>query len=605
MILSKASAKDDQSSSESSAKVDQSSSEASAKVDHSEIDLAKAETILSEASAKVDHSSSEASAKVDQTTLVSAVAKYLEGLLGLAHEVLQENGADPSRVPLFMLATGGMRLLREENNRWYITLREAITKYLNKTGFLEPTFDTISGEDEGILGWVAANYELKNFRYERGIKPKATKGFVEMGGQTAQLAFVPDSNGNYNGPVTKVVLEGQSYEVFTKSWTNLGANAMFDAHKEKLQKSDAFQKGISVKDPCWPRGHTYDLGGKTVTGTGNLIECTKEAFSLLPCPDGACQAGHPCVTRKHGGCLLGEIPGLGFGKEDSSFAGASVFYYATNGVFADGKGNSEYDLMNFWREANALFCKNWNVIKEERASSVISPDQLERAFWKAGLIMATLHMGFGVPMEQHAATCVKIAFTWYHKEAMALNEGIDPTDGLIETMCDLLTRQIPKDGWPSQWTPELVRKMVQEIFGSLLRGNSEKGMRAIEKAKQTLKVDNAGVRMVSFGTDIHRGKVPANSLKIIQVLDNLKTSFLQNTPFYDPGYNQTDPVLRSHCFDFITSFVAIVAGGESDTKVNEKYQPMRVSWTLGRMVLCAVYSQKVHNSWGEVRSTFS
>ena len=96
-------------------------------------------------------------------------------------------------------------------------------------------------------------------------------------------------------------------------------------------------------------------------------------------------------------------------------------------------------------------------------------------------------MAFGVPMEKHAADCVNLAMTWYNKEAMALNEDIDPTDDLIQTiaMCELLTPRYLK-GDDRRLAREFLYRKARDVFGPLLRGDSEKRKEAIEQIQQSL-----------------------------------------------------------------------------------------------------------------------
>lgn len=198
-----------------------------------------------------------------------------------------------------------MRRLKETNYEGYKSLYKVITKCIGDAKFKLEECDTISGDDEGLFGWIAVNYSTGRF----SSAEERPRGFMEIGGESAQIAFCPSNNdhADYQGTLTRVVVGGRTFDVFTKTWLGLGSDAVWKRHEEKLLENDT----VLVDDPCLPKGYSYRLGDKIIVGTGNFKECLKEIFSFLRCKDG-CRGGDLCA---HGGCLLGDAPGLGFSDD--------------------------------------------------------------------------------------------------------------------------------------------------------------------------------------------------------------------------------------------------------------------------------------------------
>jgi Golgi nucleoside diphosphatase len=370
------------------------------------------------------------------------VRQYLDPIFEVADKYLKSPDSEPldkASIPLFMLATGGMRSLKQSHYEAFQILRKAITDYLNASGYFEPVYDTISGEDEGIFGWLAANHETGRLQAE-----EPPRGFMEMGGQSAQIAFEPseDDKEHYEGPLTAVNLGNRTYYVFTKTWPMLGADAMWRKHEQRLREKKA------EEDPCLPRGYNYKLADSDITikGTGDpeLKACLRETWSLLECQDAACTAGELCALRKGGpgGCLLKDIPGLGFHGQGKggSFLGASVFWHATNGVFGaenpgqgDSKKSSEqlYNVMSFFLEVKDLFSHDWEEIKSLKSREEVNKYKyLPKAFFKACLIMTTLHLGFGLPMPTLAMKEVSQAIRDFVQEANGNNGIVSVSEAL-------------------------------------------------------------------------------------------------------------------------------------------------------------------------------
>ncbi|KAG8907983.1 Golgi apyrase [Tulasnella sp. 403] len=180
------------------------------------------------------------------------VAKYLEPLL--AHAQDQIPPSLHSQTPVFLLATAGMRLLPEDQQN---SVLSAACDYIymhtkfkldgrqgqNGSGFNAGTgiercgrsIRIISGEEEGLFGWIAVNYLMNGFAVTHKDHDRPTTfGFLDMGGASTQIAFEPiiEPDGTVRTEdenlvdVTLRLLNGEEihHKVFVTTWLGFGTN---------------------------------------------------------------------------------------------------------------------------------------------------------------------------------------------------------------------------------------------------------------------------------------------------------------------------------------------------------------------------------------------
>ena len=94
--------------------------------------------------------------------------------------------SDYEQVPVFLGATAGMRML---DPSLATTLIANARTNIKTWGFTtkDEWINILSGEQEGVYGWVALNYLLGNFN--EGATE--TVGALDMGGASAQYTFKP------------------------------------------------------------------------------------------------------------------------------------------------------------------------------------------------------------------------------------------------------------------------------------------------------------------------------------------------------------------------------------------------------------------------------
>lgn len=120
--------------------------------------------------------------------------KHIKSLLEFAEDIIPENKR--KETPVFIQGTAGLRLIPEDKRTKILhEICNGITKH---TDFLLEDCDyqvqVIDGETEGLYGWLSLNYLLGKFNeYEVNANSHFTFGFMDMGGASTQIAFVPSS----------------------------------------------------------------------------------------------------------------------------------------------------------------------------------------------------------------------------------------------------------------------------------------------------------------------------------------------------------------------------------------------------------------------------
>ena len=332
--------------------------------------------------------------------------KHLQSLVDHALKYIPNDNIKDT--PVFLMATAGMRLLPEVQ-RTALT-REICSYFRRHTSFSLPDcslhIQTISGETEGLYGWLAANYLLGGFdhpdQHNHG-KSHHTYGFLDMGGASAQIAFAPNSteatkHANDLKRVRLRALNGapKEYKVFTATWLGFGVNQARETYVENLLDAYAAPDIHEIPDPCMPKGLRTSVGDDLIAdkgskpidliGTGKLDECLRNTYPLLgkdaPCED------HPCLLNGQ------HVPAIDF--DVNHFVGVSEYWHTTHGVFG-GKGDKAYDF-NTYQERVMDFCtQDWSSIESKVVSRKDDTKMAQEACFKASWLINVLHEGIGIP----------------------------------------------------------------------------------------------------------------------------------------------------------------------------------------------------------------
>ncbi|XP_070614546.1 ectonucleoside triphosphate diphosphohydrolase 2 [Erythrolamprus reginae] len=172
--------------------------------------------------------------------------------------------------PLYLGATAGMRLLNISNSQASDRVLEAVTATLKKYPFDFRGARILSGEDEGLFGWVTANYLMENFiKYGwigRWIRPKKrTVGAMDLGGASTQITFETTAAPETPGSQVTLKLYGQPYKVYTHSFLCYGMNEIHTKLKSKVLKAKAY--ALRLDSPCWPQGFKQSFPMESVYGS--------------------------------------------------------------------------------------------------------------------------------------------------------------------------------------------------------------------------------------------------------------------------------------------------------------------------------------------------
>uniref|UniRef100_A0A4X2LTU0 Ectonucleoside triphosphate diphosphohydrolase 3 n=1 Tax=Vombatus ursinus TaxID=29139 RepID=A0A4X2LTU0_VOMUR len=205
-------------------------------------------------------------------------------------------------------ATAGMRLLRLQNESAAREVLASIQTYFESQPFDFRGAEIISGQEEGVYGWITANYLMGNFLEKNVWNTRSpphggeTTGALDLGGASAQISFVPEEEAGHSANSTvQVSLYGYTYTLYTHSFQCYGRD---EAEKRFLARlfQNSTHKGKLV-NPCYPRDYvttltmehifgslcteelrpaSYDPGYKiALEGTGDPTLCREKVYSLF------------------------------------------------------------------------------------------------------------------------------------------------------------------------------------------------------------------------------------------------------------------------------------------------------------------------------------
>ena len=188
----------------------------------------------------------------------------LAPLLEFAQRKLAEAGAAPAAASLHLKATAGLRLVSEPARS---EIMDDVRATLEASSFDFRTAEIISGQQEGVYGWISVNYLLGQL----GGGRFPTVGALDLGGASTQITFVPIDFPESEGAVLE--LGGTTYRVYSHSYLGFGQD----------------QARQAVASPaCFPRG--YPMAPTGEVGSGDFAACRAAIREFLerPCAEGDC-----------------------------------------------------------------------------------------------------------------------------------------------------------------------------------------------------------------------------------------------------------------------------------------------------------------------------
>ena len=317
--------------------------------------------------------------------------------------------------PIFLLATAGMRLLPEYQQR--DVLKEVCAHFRKSTEFLLPDcaahIQVIPGETEGLYGWIAANYLLAGFdapaEHDHG-KGHHTYGFLDMGGASAQIAFAPNATEARKHANDLKLLrlrtvggEPLEYGVFVTTWLRFGVNEARRRFVDNLLT--AYSGASEIPDPCLPVGLLVTPEGEEIEpsvspttgkqphliGTGKFTECLSSTFPLL-------EKNKACADPP---CLLSGVHTPALDWDVNHFVGVSEYWHTTHEIFAMAHKDKAYDLQTYQKQVITFCSRDWVSIEadveREKWGHKVDEKTVEEVCFKASWIINVLHDGIGIP----------------------------------------------------------------------------------------------------------------------------------------------------------------------------------------------------------------
>ncbi len=292
----------------------------------------------------------------------------------------------------------------------------------------------ITGEEEGLFGWIAVNYLMDGFGPSNS--DRSTYGFLDMGGASTQIAFEPSPEEQEKAQnlvdVRLRLIGGEeiSHRVFVTTWLGHGTNQARERYVGQAIRQHELPRPLLdesppitdvIEDPCLPEDLTLiesplfpelsvapEQKSHTLHGTGSFEQCLTDTSLLLnkaaPCPDA------PCLFD---GVY---VPPIDFSV--SHFIGISEYWYSSEHVFGLG---GPYDFVQYERAAQEFCGKPWNeILRMHEASKKgqlsengndkggkisgldkwadrVEMSRLQMQCFKAAWIINVLHEGIGMP----------------------------------------------------------------------------------------------------------------------------------------------------------------------------------------------------------------
>uniref|UniRef100_A0A6J0U3A8 Ectonucleoside triphosphate diphosphohydrolase 3 isoform X1 n=1 Tax=Pogona vitticeps TaxID=103695 RepID=A0A6J0U3A8_9SAUR len=273
--------------------------------------------------------------------------------------------------PVYLGATAGMRLLRLQNESAANEVLESIQNYFTSQPFEFRGAQIITGQEEGVYGWITANYLKDNFLekdiWSAWVHPHGaqTTGALDLGGASTQISFIPEETTETLNNTLQVHLYGYSYSVYTHSFPCYGRE---EAEKKLLASILKNSNDKSrIENPCYPQNYktiitTKHLYGSlctankrpenhnlshtiSVTGTGDPALCREAVSGLFDFT--SCRDKEDCSFN-----------GIYQPKVKGNFVAFSGFYYTVNALNLTG----QFSLADFNSSMWTFCSQNWNQL---------------------------------------------------------------------------------------------------------------------------------------------------------------------------------------------------------------------------------------------------
>lgn len=161
--------------------------------------------------------------------------------------------APDKNIPVYFYATAGMRLLPEsQQESLYKTLRFWFSQH-EQWKLMEAK--TLTGGEEGVLGWLAVNYHLETLSSNKPIV-----NVIDIGGASVQIAIpIDDIQHADSNDVFEIDAYGRHFTLFAHSFLGLGQTV--------------FSEQFNNSENCFSQGYPMPNG---LLAKGDAFSCQKE-----------------------------------------------------------------------------------------------------------------------------------------------------------------------------------------------------------------------------------------------------------------------------------------------------------------------------------------
>ncbi|KAM5158024.1 ectonucleoside triphosphate diphosphohydrolase 3 [Mantella aurantiaca] len=270
--------------------------------------------------------------------------------------------------PAYLGATAGMRLLRLKNESAAQGVLTGIENYFRSQPFDFRGANIITGQEEGVYGWITVNYLLGNFLekniWSTWVHPDGaeTTGALDLGGASTQISFIPERSEQNPNNTVEVTLYGYKYNVYTHSFQCYGRD---ESEKRLLASLAQGIPGLAyVDNPCYPRNYKVNLTMNHIfgslcsakfrpanynpdqfvrfKGTGDPGQCLQRVTTLFNFT--ACHGEHDC-----------SFDGIYQPSVKGKFSAFSGFYYTANALNLTG----HFSLDEFNSSMSSFCSQDW------------------------------------------------------------------------------------------------------------------------------------------------------------------------------------------------------------------------------------------------------
>jgi apyrase len=323
-----------------------------------------------------------------------------------------------AKTPIYLKATAGLRILSASQRNVQLA---AVRSMLRGSGFLftsDAQARVISGEEEGVYGWITVNYMKGTLKKAAPGTLTGTYGALDLGGASTQITFLPADldvlANSFILNLNSIILE----ELYTHSFLYFGQNeALTRAKQAALYQAwstyPTLPAPATVNFPCNFQGlsqnFTDPFTGVTTTmvGTGDLASCRNSIIGSLldkravcltvPRPNkdqnlralAAMPSPAPAVNASAPGCSLSGVyqpP-----PTNIRFMAFSGFTYVWNELGMPATGGT---LQTFSNRVDSLCGLPWSTAKAQYPG--VSPKYLQAYCFLGAFSVGMLVDGYGM-----------------------------------------------------------------------------------------------------------------------------------------------------------------------------------------------------------------